>query len=251
MADKKIKKCQKKIAKYTKKLQKYRDLLVELTADKEEAPAQIPVTPAPVEQPKHDERKRTPSVEEKKSAVEATPVVATLAEQSKPVRRRRTTSAIKKKPATEAAPVETIMAEHPKPSRRRRTSSEDEKKPVRRTTRKAAPVNEELSPTEQTKPTRRKRTPSVKEAPARRASFVLYNCDEVKSPESKYNRNDETFSDSQRGRRGLWNKLKNEITEGRIVLLDGYPIRNVRLEIQSGSPESVSKHLKYGLIEKV
>ena len=86
---------------------------------------------------------------------------------------------------------------------------------------------------------------------AERATFVLYNCDEAKSPESKYNRNDETFSDSQRGRRGLWNKLKTELAEGRIELLEGYPIRNVRIEIQSGDPESVSQHLKYGLIEKV
>ena len=49
----------------------------------------------------------------------------------------------------------------------------------------------------------------------------------------------------------MWNKLKVEMAEGRIELLDGYPIRNVRLEIQSGNPESVNKYLNYGMIEKV
>ena len=55
-------------------------MLAELTADKEEDPAPISVTSAPVEQPKPVERRRTSSVEEKKSAVEAAPVEATPAE---------------------------------------------------------------------------------------------------------------------------------------------------------------------------
>ena len=240
MGNKKIKKCQKKIAKYTKKLQKYRDLLAELTADKEpvtvvamekakvalpdkpvEAPAAEPaLVEAPAaEQPKPTRSRRATS--SKKPAPEATVV-----EQSKPTGKRRT-------PVPESAPVEATPEEQPKPTRRRRATS----------TKKSAA---EGTPVEQ--PARKRRTPAKK---PERASFILYNCDEEKSPESKYNRNDETFKDSQLGRRGLWNKLKTEIAEGRIELLDGYPIRNVRLDIQSGDPVSVSQRLKFGVIEKV
>ena len=234
----KIKKVQKKIAKYTKKLEKYLDLLAELTAAKEivaeaamekakivmpdkpaEAPAAepVPVEATPAEQPKPTRRRRVMSA--KKSVAD----VAT-AEQSKPTRRRRTTSA--KKAVVEPVPEEATV-EQSKPIRRRRVTSAKE-------------------PTSAEQPS--KRTPAKK---PERASFVLYNCDEEKSPESKYNRNDETFKDSQLGRRGLWNKLKTEIAEGRIELLDGYPIRNVRLDIQSGDPVSVSQRLKFGVIEKV
>lgn len=99
--------------------------------------------------------------------------------------------------------------------------------------------------------TRKPRAVKTVENKPEKAFFVLYNCDEAKTPESLYNRNDESFRDTQIGRRGLWNKLKNEIKEGRIELLDNYPIKNVRLEIQSGNPESIGQHLKYGLIEKV
>ena len=241
MANKKIKKVQKKIAKYTKKLEKYLDLLAELTAAKEivaEAAmkkAKVALPDKPVEVP---------------ATVETTAVEAPAAEQPKPIRSRRATSSKKptpeatvveqskptgkrRTPVPEPAPVEATPEEQPKPTRRRRATS----------TKKSAA---EGTPVEQ--PARKRRTPAKK---PERASFVLYNCDEAKSPESKYNRNDETFKDSQLGRRGLWNKLKTEIAEGRIELLDGYPIRNVRLDIQSGDPESVNKYLKYGLIEKV
>ena len=82
-------------------------------------------------------------------------------------------------------------------------------------------------------------------------SFVLYNCDEAKTPESLYNRNDETFKDAGTGRRALWSKLKTEIAEGRIEILGNVPMDNLRIEIMDGKPESVSRHLKFGLIEKV
>ena len=241
----KIKKVQKKIAKYTKKLEKYLDLLAELTAAKEivaeaalekakvalpDMPVEAPVAePALVEAPAAEQPKPIRSrraTSSKKPAPEATVV-----EQSKPTGKRRTKS--DKEPVPEPAPVEATPEEQPKPTRRRRATS----------SKKSAA---EGTPVEQ--PARKRRTPAKK---PERASFVLYNCDEDKSLESKYNRNDETFKDSQLGRRGLWNKLKTELAEGRIELLDGYPIRNVRLEIQSGDPVSVSQHLKFGVIEKV
>lgn len=102
--------------------------------------------------------------------------------------------------------------------------------------------------------TRKPRTAAPKTRAPRQwkgASFVLYNCDETKSSESLYNRNDETFKDAGTGRRALWSKLKTEVTEGRIEVLGNVPMDNLRLEILDGKPESVSKHLKYGLIEKV
>ena len=139
----------------------------------------------------------------------------------------------KGKAALPDKPVEAPAAEQPKPTRSRRATS------AKKSAAEGTPVEQ---------PARKRRTPAKK---PERASFVLYNCDEAKSPESKYNRNDETFRDSQLGRRGLWNKLKTEIAEGRIELLDNYPVRNVRLDIQSGDPVSVSQHLKYGAIEKV
>ncbi len=230
----KIKKCQKKIDKYTKKLEKYLDLLAELTAAKEivaeaaleKAKVALPDKPveAPAaEQPKPIRSRRATS--SKKPAPEATVV-----EQSKPTGKRRTKS--DKEPVPEPAPVEATPEEQPKPTKRRRATS----------AKKSAA---EGSPVEQ--PARKRRTPARR---APRATFVLYNCDEAKSSESKYNRNEETFKDSQLGRRGLWNKLKTEIAEGRIELLDNYPVRNVRLDIQSGDPVSVSQHLKYGVIEK-
>ena len=83
------------------------------------------------------------------------------------------------------------------------------------------------------------------------ASFVLYNCDEAKTPESMFNRNDETFKDNGVGRRALWNKLKTEIEEGRIELLNNTPIKNVQLDVTGDKPESANKYLKYGLIERV
>ena len=231
----KIKKVQKKIAKYTKKLEKYLDLLAELTAAKEivaednmeKAKVALPDKPVETpaaEQPKPIRSRRATS--SKKSAP-----VATVVEQSKPTGKRSTKS--DKEPVPEPAPGEATPEEQPKPTRRRRATS------AKKSAAEGTPVEQ---------PARKRRTPAKK---PERASFVLYNCDEAKSPESKYNRNDETFKDSQLGRRGLWNKLKTEIAEGRIELLDGYPISNVRLEIQSGDPVSVSQHLKYGAIEKV
>ena len=66
-----------------------------------------------------------------------------------------------------------------------------------------------------------------------------------------YNKNDETFRDTQLGRRALWNKLKVEITEGRIEVLEGKTMKDVRLEIADGAPESLGQYLKYGAIEKI
>ena len=234
MADKKIKKVQKKIAKYTKKLEKYLDLLAELTAAKEivaEAAlekAKVALPDKPVEAPAAEQPKQTRS--RRASSTKKPAPEATVVEQSKPTGKRRTKS--DKEPVPEPAPVEATPEAQPKPTRRRRATS-------------AKKYAAEGTPVEQ--PARKRRTPAKK---PERASFVLYNCDEAKSPESKYNRNDETFKDSQLGRRGLWNKLKTEIAEGRIELLDNYPVRNVRLDIQSGDPVSVSQHLKYGVIEK-
>ena len=224
----KIKKVQKKIAKYTKKLEKYLDLLAELTAAKEIV-AEAAMEKAKVALP--DKPVETPAAEQPKpirsrratSSKKPTPE-ATVVEQSKPTGKRRT-------PVPEPAPVEATPEEQPKPTRRRRATS------AKKSVAEGTPVEQPARKT----PARR----------SERASFVLYNCDESKSPESKYNRNDETFKDSQLGRRGLWNKLKTEIAEGRIELLDGYPIRNVRLDIQSGDPVTVNQHLKYGVIEKV
>ena len=231
----KIKKVQKKIAKYTKKLEKYLDLLAELTAAKEIVAevamekAKVALPDKPVEAPAAEQPKQTRSrraTSSKKPAPEATVV-----EQSKHTGKRRTKS--DKEPVPEPAPVEATPEEQPKPTRRRRATS------AKKSAAEGTPVEQ---------PARKRRTPAKK---PERATFALYNCDEVKSPESKYNRNDETFRDSQLGRRGLWNKLKTELAEGRIELLDGYPIRNVRLDVQSGDPVSVSQYLKYGVIEKV
>ena len=220
---KKIEKCQKKIEKFTKKLQKYRDMLTELTTD-EAADVTAEKTAAPAPEPAQTEavrpagRRRTAV---KKTETEAKKTVRTGRSTVKTGEKKETTeqeAAVEKIEAVQAADKEAAK-KHAARARRPRGTSTEGKKPVSR--RKDVAV------------------------------FALYNCDEGKSQESMYNRNDETFRDTQLGRRGLWAKLKTEITEGRIELLDGYPIRNVRREIESGSPESVSAHLKYGLIEKI
>ncbi len=82
-------------------------------------------------------------------------------------------------------------------------------------------------------------------------SVVLYNCDEAKSPESLFNRGDEVFRDSTVGRRALLNKLRTEIAEGRIALLNNYPPKIMQIEILDGNYAQVNKHLQYGLIEKI
>lgn len=113
---------------------------------------------------------------------------------------------------------------------------------------KAAPVKKEKTEPE-------KKTPPVKKAAASRAprvtsTLTLYNCDENKSPESMFNKGDEVFRNTQAGRRALWNKLKKEIDEGRIAVLDGYPMKNLRLEIADGNAVTANKYLKFGFIEK-
>ena len=225
---KKIEKCQKKIEKFTKKLQKYRDMLTELTTDdastdvSEVKVAEPAPAPAKTEAVRPVRRRRTAV---KKAEAEAEKPEA---EAKKPVRTRaRKTAAPKEAPKQEAVPEKT----------------------------EAAPAEEKKAEKKTTARTRKPRAAAEAKKPASRrkevAVFALYNCDEGKSQESMYNRNDETFRDTQLGRRGLWAKLKTEINEGRIELLDGYPIKNVRLEIESGNPESLSQHLKYGFIGKV
>ena len=119
-----------------------------------------------------------------------------------------------------------------------------EKKTRTRKPRAAVKTSKEAEPTS---------TPKEKKsrAPRTKFSFILYNCDELKSSESLFNRNDETFTDTALRRKALWNKLKTEVSEGRIKILDNVPMDNIRLEILSGAPESVNKHLQYGLIEKI
>lgn len=153
------------------------------------------------------------------------------------------------KPA--AAPAEPKAA---RPVRKRRTSTAKtatvEKKPAVKRTGTAKAAAKAQTPKKETaagKPKAAPRPGRLKDVDV----FALFNCDEEKTRESMYNRNDETFRNTQLGRRGLWAKLKTEILEGRIELLDGYPIRNMRLDIESGNIETASAHLKYGIIEKV
>lgn len=217
---KKIEKYQKKIEKFTKKLQKYRDLLTELTTD------DVADT----------------------SIVKATALAPALTEVSNPRSSRRTAGEKTKAEANRPTRTRTRTGKTAEPKESAKTE------PVAEKTEAAPAAGNEA----EKKPTTRVRKPraasAVKKPSARRkdvAVFALYNCDEEKSQESMYNRDNETFRDTQLGRRGLWAKLKTELAEGRIELLDGYPIRNVRLEIESGKPETLSPHLKYGFIGKV
>ncbi len=82
-------------------------------------------------------------------------------------------------------------------------------------------------------------------------SVVLYNCDEAKTPESMFNRGDEVFRDTIAGRRALLKKLKTEIAEGRIALLNNYPPKIMQIELLDGNYEPINKHLQYGLIDKI
>ena len=168
-----------------------------------------------------------------------------------PVKRTRKAVAPVKKATTPAKPTR-------KP-RAKKTDAAVQEKTAATEQVETAPAEEKKKPAQkQTEPkaarTRKPRTAEPKTRAPRQwkgVSFVLYNCDEAKSPESLYNRNDETFKDAGTGRRALWSKLKTEIAEGRIKILDNVPMDNIRLEIIDGKPESVSKHLQYGLIEKV
>ena len=136
------------------------------------------------------------------------------------------------------APKEEVPVKQESPAEEKAPAEE---KKTRTRTRKPRAADEKQEPAEK----------SASGRTADRATFVLYNCDEAKTPESMFNKNDETFRDTQQGRRALWNKLKAEIVEGRIQLLDNYPIKNVRLEVSGGAPDSVNKYLKYGFIEKI
>ena len=130
------------------------DLLAELTAAKEI------VAEAALEKAKE----ALPGKPVETPAAEPALVEATPEEQPKSTRRRVTSA---KKSAVKATPVE-----QPKPARRRRTTSVE---------KSAADV----ATAEQSKTARKRRAPA-EQPPARRApraSFILYNCDEAKSPE--------------------------------------------------------------------
>ena len=156
-----------------------------------------------------------------------------------------------------SAPAEEIQ----KPKRTRKSAAAAKTAKKEEVKEKPPVVLEEAKapePVKEEKPVKRQRKPRAaspkqeeKKVPAKpKAEFILYNCDESKSPASMYNRNDETFRDTQLGRRALWNKLKGEISGGKIEILENYPMKNIRLEIAEGEPESINKYLKYGLIEK-
>ena len=146
--------------------------------------------------------------------------------------------------------------------RKPRTGRASEKNPSSRKTsapKKQTTEKQKPKSAEQPKAARTKTPAAVNEGEKQEkktrtwkgASFILYNCDEAKTPESMFNRNDDIFKDTGTGRRALWNKLKTEITEGRIELLNNQPVKNVQIDITGGNPESVNKYLKYGWIERL
>jgi len=100
-------------------------------------------------------------------------------------------------------------------------------------------------------PAEKKAVKGKTERAPRTDTVILYNCDEAKSPESMFNRGDEVFRDSIAGRRALLKKLKTEIAEGRIALLNNYPPKIMQIEVLDGRYDPVNKHLQYGFIAKV
>ncbi len=176
-----------------------------------------------------------------------------------------------RKPANEAAvPKKAAAARRGRPKKTETEgTSKDTPKPGRRSSRKTAEPTQKAVADETPKKKKEasaepevkwesapapeeKKTVSEKKGRAPRTdSIILYNCDEAKSPESMFNRGDEVFRDSTAGRRALLKKLKTEIAEGRIALLNNYPPKIMQIEILDGRYEPVNKHLQYGFIDKI
>ena len=90
----------------------------------------------------------------------------------------------------------------------------------------------------------------VKNDPPKKA-YVFFNCDADKSQASKnifYN--NEIFRDVNAARKALWDKVKEEIEEGRIALIDDQ-FTKVRHEILDGSPVEAAKYLQFASIDEM
>ena len=209
-----------------------------------------------------ESKQAEPEVKEEKPALVSAPAQPKTARKqtAAPARNR------KKKPASEAAEekapsgkqIAAMEEEVPVIFEPAAESAATETEPIKEA-EATGPASEEKA---EAKPQKRRRSMAsvkAKKVPAKRkpptmkpnATFVLYNCDENKSPASMYNRDNETFRNTQLGRRALWNKLKTEIAEGRIEVLEGKTMKDVRLEVADGDPETLSQYLKYGAIEKI
>ena len=79
-------------------------------------------------------------------------------------------------------------------------------------------------------------------------AFVFFNCDENKSQKSmNIFYNNKIYRNVRESRRELWDTVKKEIDEGRIVI-STEDMLFVRKEILEGDPEIASRYIKYGNI---
>ena len=93
-------------------------------------------------------------------------------------------------------------------------------------------------------------TATTKNEPPKKA-YVFFNCDAEKSQASKnifYN--NEIFRDVNGARKALWDKVKEEMEQGRVVLLDEQ-FSKVRHEILNGSPVEAAKYLQFASIDEM
>ena len=125
----------------------------------------------------------------------------------------------------------------------------------------ASPQKEESAAPVPVKARRTKRTSTdgKKKAPAARkrnrvdrpkATYAFFNCNADKSPESKFNENDEVFQGNLAGRQALWKKIKGEQVAGKIEFVNKTE-KEIREIVLNGKAETISENLKFGLVEIV
>lgn len=79
-------------------------------------------------------------------------------------------------------------------------------------------------------------------------AFIFFNCDENKSRESmNIFYNNKIYCNVRESRKELWNTIKKEVDEGRIII-NAEDMLFVRREVLEGDPEIASCYIKYGSI---
>ncbi len=209
-----------------------------------EKPEDAKVKTRTTKTPETPKKRRT-----KKTAAEDTPKTTAGVRRGRP-KKTETGEATKGAPKTRRKRVKKEAADV-KPEESVKTVSEPVKEELQQESGSKTTNEPEVKWEKEPEPSDKAKTKERKSRAPRTDSVVLYNCDEAKTPESMFNRGDEVFRDTIAGRRALLKKLKTEIAEGRIALLNKYPPKIMQIELLDGNYEPVNKHLQYGLIEKI